>query len=124
MLSVPLLPQMAYECSSGQVKSFGFANRMMLEMLGCARGYKELKRTVELLADGGTAGGGASAGGASSSSTSGPASVKSFAALRSYGARDTTHPVLQLGGFLRTHFMTMLFISVFFASFVRRRRCC
>ena len=31
---------MAYECSSEQVKSFGFASRMMLEMLGCARGYK------------------------------------------------------------------------------------
>ena len=26
--------QMAYECSSEQVKSFGFAYRMMMEMLG------------------------------------------------------------------------------------------
>ena len=39
---------MAYECSSEQVKSFGFANRMMLEMLGCTRGYKVRLMALDL----------------------------------------------------------------------------
>ena len=115
---------MAYECSSEQVKSFGFTNRMMLEMLGCARGYKELKRTVELVhVGGGKSGSSSSIGGGSSSSGSGRsvAGEKSFGALRGGGG---VNPVVQLWGLLRTHFFTMLFLGVFFSSFLRRRCRC
>ena len=34
LLNPPLAAQMAYECSSEHVRSFGFAYRMMMEMLG------------------------------------------------------------------------------------------
>ena len=117
---------MAYECSSEQAKSFGFANRMMLEMLGCARGYKELKRTVELLNDGSGASGSTSTGGGAVQSARGEpgAEPKSFGALRRYGGSSGVNPVVQVAGLLRTHFFTMLFLGVFFSSFLRRRCMC
>ena len=112
---------MAYECSSEQVKSFGFANRMMLEMLGCARGYKEYKRTVELINDGSGSAGSTSTGGDGST---GAAAAKSFGALRYSAGKDGANPVVQLAGLLKTHFFTMLFLGVFFSSFLRRRCRC
>ena len=114
--------QMAYECSSEQVKSFGFANRMMLEMLGCARDFNQLKRTVELVH--------MDKSGSSSSSSMGgggsvpAAAVKSFGGLQHRGNRDGVHPVTQAMGLLRTHFFTMLFMGIFFSAFIRRRCRC
>lgn len=116
---------MAYECSSEQVKSFSFANRMMLEMLGCARGYKQLKRTVELIKpDMGGSSSSSSSGSSTSSGGSVPAAaVKSFGAMRG-GDDNGQNPAMQLVGLLRTHFFTMLFLGIFFSSFIRRRCRC
>ena len=114
--------QMAYECSSEQVKSFGFANRMMLEMLGCARDFNQLKRTVELIQR--DKAGSSRAGSAGGGGSVPVAAAKSFGGLRRQGNLDGVHPVTQAMGLLKTHFFTMLFMGIFFSSFIRRRCRC
>ena len=52
------------------------------------------------------------------------ATTKSFSALTYGNKRSTANPVVQLGSFLRTNLMTLAFVFLIAASFVRRRRIC
>lgn len=88
---------------------------------GCVRGFAAEKRTVELLPTGTSA---ATKDGAVSTGARTAAASKSFSAL-TYGTKKSTgNPVIQIGTFLRTNIMTMAFVFLVCASFVRRRRLC
>jgi len=88
---------------------------------GCARGFAAEKRTVELLP---TGTGAVRKEGAASTGARTAAASKSFSTL-TYGTKQSTgNSVVQVGSFLRTNLMTMAFVFLICASFVRRRRLC
>lgn len=89
-------------------------------MQGCARGFATEKRTVELLPTG--TGAGRKDGAATGAKTA--AVSKSFSALTYGNKKSTANPIVQLGSFLQTNLMTLCFVFLIAASFVRRRRIC
>ena len=68
--------------------------------------------------------GGAKKDGAVSTGARTAAASKSFSALTYGTKRSSGNPVMQVGTFLRTNLMTMAFVFLVCASFVRRRRLC
>lgn len=100
-----------YECNSELVKTFGFSNRMALGIVGCGQrgGKGDSVNPTDPGPRTDTAAGG------------GGAVITQHLAMATADP-SKPNPVVVFASFLRTHFFTMAFVAIFFASFVRRRR--
>jgi hypothetical protein len=114
--------QQMYECNTELVKTFGFSNRMALGILGCGQGASK-GESINPTDPGPRAGGAISGGDVSSgsSSTSSSALVSQRLAMSTSQASGP-NPIMAFASFMRTHFFTMAFVAVFFASFLSRTR--
>lgn len=108
--------QEMYECNTELVKTFGFSNRMALGITGCGQGGGKGESINPT--DPGPRPGGSS----SSSSASSGASIISQHLQMATSEASGPNPVMAFASFMRTHFFTMAFVGVFFASFVHRGR--
>lgn len=101
--------EQTYECNSELVKTFGFSNRMALGVVGCGQAGA---KSDAIQSTGPHTG---------EEQSSGSSSVPRLY-LRTGSEPSGPSAMVSAAGFLRTHFFTMAFITVFLCGFLRRRR--
>jgi hypothetical protein len=109
-----------YECNTELVKTFGFSNRMALGILGCGQGASKGESINPT--DPGPRAGSATGGGDASSGSSSSSALVSQRLAMSTSQASGPNPIMAFASFMRTHFFTMAFVAVFFASFLSRTR--
>ena len=117
---LPCFVQQTYECNTELVKTFGFSNRMALGILGCGQGSSKGESVNPT--DPGPRAGGATSGGDAGGSGSSSSTLISQRLAMSTSQASGPNPIMAFASFMRTHFFTMAFVAVFFASFLSRRR--